>query len=71
MIFLPDDLTRLTDIRLAMLDYQLTAELKRCIDRLRKRDARFDTVLKQSEIVDLETERRERAMLLRLAENYP
>ena len=71
MIFLPDDLTRLTDIRLALLDYQLTAELHRCIVRLRQRDKRFDTVLRQGEIVDDETERRERALMLRIARDYP
>ncbi len=71
MIFLPDDLTRLTDIRLAILDHQLTAELKRCIDRLRKRDVRFDTVLRQSEIVDHETETRQWMVLLRIAKDYP
>lgn len=70
MIFLPDDLTTLSDIRLAILDHQLTAELKRCITRLR-RDRRFDTVLRQSEAVDLETERRDRERLLRLAKDYP
>lgn len=71
MIFLPDDLKRLTDIRLALLDYQLTAELKRCIVRLRNKDMRFDTVLRQGEVVEDEIARREQALMLRLAEAYP
>jgi len=58
MMFLPPDLSKVSDSRLALMDAATERALKREIDRVSERDPAFRRALRQALAVEDEVERR-------------